>query len=136
MEPVFTHIEAYKFVYGLLITLASGFLLYWLSRYFATKSDLHQHRQETQQSLQAQAAALAQHQADFEQQRQDHARMRETVQALDAHIKHLPTSKEIGQLREQMALLNGRLDGINPLFKQLLNNDNMLIQNELNGGKK
>ena len=38
-------------------------------------------------------------------------------------------------MREEMALLRGRLEGMEPLFKNVLNNQNMLFENELRGAQ-
>jgi hypothetical protein len=58
------------------------------------------------------------------------------VHEIDGHVKHLPSAQDSHLLRETMAKLEGRLEGMEPLFKQLLNNDKMLIENELRGDKK
>ena len=58
------------------------------------------------------------------------------VREIDGHVKHLPTSQQSQALREQMARLEGRLESVEPMFKQILNQYNMLVENELRGEKK
>jgi hypothetical protein len=122
MEQLIGHLNDNWRVYGLLIFLLSCLALFWLSKYFATKKDLAEHK-----------AAFEKHRTKFETHQVEHYKLRDVVNAIDGHIKHLPTAKESQQSRETMAKLEGRLEGMEPLFKQLLNNQNMLLENELRG---
>ena len=58
-------------------------------------------------------------------------RLRDQVMKIDNHLSHLPTAKESQELREELALTRGRLEGLEPLLNQILNNQNMLLENEL-----
>jgi hypothetical protein len=135
MEHVIGHInDNWKF-YGLVMFLLSCLLIFWLSKYFATKDELKSHKSENAKSLADHQLALDMHKEKFTQHQLEHYKLRDTVNAIDGHLKHLPTAKEAQQSREAMANLQGRLEGMEPLFKQILNNQNMLIENELRNAK-
>lgn len=125
MDVLFAHINANKFIYALLISVATAALLYWLSRYFATKKELEKH-----------IAIFELHRQDFRSHQGEHYSLRDTVLMLDNTVKHLPTAAESNAMREEMASLRGKLEGTEPLFKQILQNQNLLIENELRGDKK
>lgn len=128
MEQVITHInDNWKF-YGLVMFLLSCLLIFWLSKYFATKEELIKHKASTDAELKAQREKFQAHTLE-------HYKLRDSVNAIDIHLKNLPTAKESAQSREAMAKLQGRLEGMEPLFKSILNNQQMLIENELNGAK-
>lgn len=128
MEQLITHInDNWKF-YGLVMFLLSCLLIFWLSKYFATKEELIKHKASTNAELKA-------HRDKFQAHQIEHYKLRDTVNAIDGHLKHLPTAKEAQQSREAMAKLQGRLEGMEPLFKQILNNQQMLIENELRSAK-
>lgn len=125
MNQIIAHLDQNYRVYLVFITVFSFALLYWLSRYFATKSDFKRHDER----IELNEKRFVEHQLE-------HYKLRDLVHEIDSHVKHLPTAKESQELAKQMSRLEGRLEGLEPLFKQLLNNDNMLIQNELNGEKR
>jgi hypothetical protein len=124
MEQVITHInDNWKF-YGLVMFLLSCLLIFWLSKYFATKADLAKHQAE-----------FNSHKEKFTKHQLEHYKLRDTVNSIDTRLDNLPTAKEAQQSREAMAKLQGRLEGMEPLFKQILNNQQMLIENELRNTK-
>lgn len=125
MDAFMIHFEANKYFYSLIFTVAGFALLWWLSRYFATKKEFLE-----------QSAKNTLLQASFEAHQKEHYKLRQLVLEIDGHIKHLPSSAEISLMREEMALLRGRLEGVEPMFKQILTNQNILIENELRGDKK
>ncbi|WP_416305196.1 DUF2730 family protein [Neptunicella sp. SCSIO 80796] len=122
MDAVVNHISENWRFYTVVTFILAAAALFWLSKYFATKKDLEEHK-----------AAFAKHQASFTAHKLEHYKLRDMVNAIDGHVKHLPTAKESQQSRETMAKLEGRLEGMEPLFKQILNNQNMLLENELRG---
>ena len=125
MEALLLHVNENWRVYTLLIFLVGCLAIFWLSKYFATKKDFAEHK-----------SAFIAHRDKFEKHQIEHFRLRDTVHAIDAHLKHLPSSKESQKLSEQLAKMEGRLEGLEPLFKSMLNNQSMLIQNELDGSKQ
>lgn len=125
MDAVLVNINTNWRFYSVCLVILSFAILYWLSRYFATKKDLDAH-----------VKALNAQKEKFEQHQKEHYQLRDLVYAIDGHVKHLPSAAESQQLREQMARLEGQLEGMKPLMKQLLNNDNMLFENELRGENK
>ncbi|MGQ8367118.1 DUF2730 family protein [Glaciecola sp. 1036] len=124
MDILLTHINEHKFVYTMLLTLMGFAALWWLSRFFATKKELQEQRE-----------AIERHQFEFGLHKKEHFQLREMVLEINSHIKHLPTAAETAAMKEEMALLRGRLEGTEPLLKQILNNQNILIENELRGDK-
>lgn len=128
MDHVISHInDNWKF-YSLISFMLGCLLIFWLSKYFATKEELIKHKASTEAELEIQRTKFQAHQIE-------HYKLRDTVNTIDGHLKHLPTAKEAQQSRESMANLQGRLEGMEPLFKQILNNQNMLIENEIRGSK-
>ncbi len=129
MDNVITHFnDNWKF-YTVLVTLAAFAGLWWLSKYFATKKELELYVQQNDKRFSDHEQKLQAHQTEQNE-------LRGLVHELDSHVKNLPDAKEISALREEIARLNGRLEGIEPIFKQGLNHINMLIENELRGEKK
>ena len=131
MDQLITHLNDNWKIYSMIMFLLGCLLIFWLSKYFATKEELIKHKASTDAELKAQRDKFQAHQIE-------HYKLRDTVHAIDSHLKHLPTTKEAQQSREAMARLEGRLEGIEPLFKQILTNQQMLIENELraNSGDK
>lgn len=125
MDDVFNHVNNNWRFYTVLIVLLGAAALFWLSKYFATKKDLQEH-----------AKQFDIHKLKFDAHQEQHYRLRDEVIEIKNHVKHLPTAEESASLREEMARLNGRLEGMEPLFKQVLNNVNLLVENELRGEKK
>ncbi|GAB5378980.1 MAG: hypothetical protein Alis3KO_00850 [Aliiglaciecola sp.] len=125
MEKLLLHINENKWLYSILITVACGAALYWLSKYFATRKDFDAHK-----------ASFDEHVSKFNEHVNDHRALRELVVSTNAKLEALPTSQELGEMRTELAHLTGRLEGMEPLFKQLLNHSNMLLENELRGEKQ
>lgn len=122
METLLIHVNENWRVYALLIFLLGCLAIFWLSKYFATKADVAAHKKE-----------LDDHKTDFAKHKLEHYRLRDTVNAIDSHLSHLPDAKESQALREELAATRGRLQGVDTLLKQILNNQNMLLENELRG---
>ena len=118
MEEVVSNINENWRLYTLAVSLLGIAALWWLSRYFASKKDFEAHVKS------------------FNLHKQEHYHLRDLVREIDGHVKHLPTSQQSQALREQMARLEGRLESVEPMFKQILNQYNMLVENELRGEKK
>lgn len=119
------HVNKFWRFYSLLIAITGFALLWWLSKYFATKKELDAHAQN-----------LELHKQDFKKHKADHYRLSDMVNKIDHHVQNLPTSQDSQALRETMARLEGRLESVEPMFKQILNQYNMLLENELRGEKK
>ncbi|HAD90932.1 MULTISPECIES: DUF2730 family protein [Alteromonas] len=128
MEQVFSHLndnwKIYSF-FGAVLAMAG---LYWLSKYFATKKELEAHVISQEERFKLNELKFKDHQIE-------HYKLRDKVHEIDSHVKHLPSAGESAALREEIARLNGRLEGMEPLFKQVLNNVNILFENELRGDK-
>ncbi|WP_299072856.1 DUF2730 family protein [uncultured Paraglaciecola sp.] len=122
MEVFVSHINDNWRLYSLFVFLLSCLALFWLSKYFATKTELADHKD-----------ALDAHKVAFDAHKLEHYKLRDTVKTIDSHLAHLPDAKESQALREELALTRGRLEGVDTLLKQILNNQNMLFENELRG---
>lgn len=125
MEHAAEHLNANWRIYMALFSLGSFAALYWLTKYFATRKELEQHRVD-----------FSNHLMRFQEHEQDHRRLRDLVHEIKSDLKNLPTAKESAKLRETMAQLSGRLEGLDPILKTLLNNDNMLLESGLRKGEK
>lgn len=118
MDLVVSNINENWRFYTVCLLVLSFATLWWLSKYFASKKDLESHKNK------------------FNAHVLEHYKLRDLVHEIDGHVKHLPTAQDSQYLREQMARLEGRLESIEPMFKQIVNMSNMLIENELRGEKR
>jgi peptidoglycan hydrolase CwlO-like protein len=136
MEAVATFLEANKFVVGVLFTMACAAGLWWLSKYFVPRRDF----KEYQAAQEKEIASLKTAHSDIAKTHQKHQEelsgINGTIQELKTHIEHLPTGKEITRLSTEVANLNGKLEGLQPLLKTLLNNDSILIEAGLRTGER
>ncbi|MAG77452.1 MAG: hypothetical protein CL811_11900 [Colwelliaceae bacterium] len=128
MEHVFSHLNSNWKIYALFASILLMAGLYWLSKYFATKKEFEDH-------VSKQEARFKENELKFKSHQVEHYQLRDLVHEIDGHVKHLPSARESAALREEIARLNGRLEGMEPLFKQVLNNVNILFENELRGDK-
>jgi len=129
MDDIINHINTNWKFYTIVIAILGAAGLFWLSKYFATKKDLEAHTISVRERFESNEAKFKSHQLE-------HYQLRDTVQKLDIHVTNLPTAQDSQALRETMARLEGRLESVEPMFKQLLNQYNMLLENELRGEKK
>lgn len=128
MEQVVSHLNDNWKIYSFFVSVMLMAGLYWLSKYFATKTELAAHVNSQEERLKLNELKFKDHQIE-------HYKLRDKVHEIDSHVKHLPSAGESAALREEIARLNGRLEGMEPLFKQVLNNVNILFENELRGDK-
>ena len=129
MDDIINHINTNWKFYTIVIAILGAAGLFWLSKYFATKKDLEAHTISVRERFEMNEAKLT-------KQQLEHYKLRDIVNELDVHIKYLPTAQDSQALRESMARLEGRLESVEPMFKQILNQYNMLVENELRGEKK
>jgi hypothetical protein len=129
MDKILMHVSENFESYYLMLGVIGVVCVAILSKYFATKKDLAAHTLVVQQRFETNENKFKNHQLE-------HYKLRDTVNELDKHIKCLPTSQDSQALRESMARLEGRLESVEPMFKQILNQYNMLLENELRGEKK
>lgn len=129
MDDFINHVNTNWKFYTFLIAILGAAGLFWLSKYFATKKDLEAHTISVRERFESNESKFKSHQLE-------HYQLRDTVQKLDIHVTNLPTAQDSQALRETMARLEGRLESVEPMFKQLLNQYNMLLENELRGEKK
>ena len=140
MDDVIQHIsDNWKF-YAVLIAILGAAGLFWLSKYFATKKDLEAHTISVRERFENNETSVRErfemNEAKLTKQQLEHYKLRDIVNELDGHIKYLPTAQDSQALRESMARLEGRLESVEPMFKQILNQYNMLVENELRGEQK
>lgn len=140
MDAMIAHISSNKFFYSITITVFGFAALYWLSRYFVTKKEFEDHVKfiESQQTefIDTQKKDLFRYRSDFSAHKEEHAALRDTVLELKHSFSNLPQAKEMMQMREEMANLRGNLEGLEPLLKQILKTQDMLMENELRGETK
>tara|TARA_B100002003_G_scaffold183719_1_gene171936 strand:- start:850 stop:1239 length:390 start_codon:yes stop_codon:yes gene_type:complete len=129
MDDIINHINTNWKFYTIVIAILGAAGLFWLSKYFATKKDLEAHTISVRERFDTNEAKFTKHQLE-------HYKLRDMVNELDGHVKYLPTAQDSQALRESMARLEGRLESVEPMFKQILNQYNMLVENELRGEKK
>lgn len=129
MDDLINHINTNWRFYALIAAILAAAGLFWLSKYFATKKDFEAHTQSVRERFKSNEDKFKSHQLE-------HYKLRDMVQQLDSHVKYLPTAQDSQLLRESMARLEGRLESVEPMFKQILNQYNMLVENELRGEKK
>tara|TARA_R100000687_G_scaffold51608_2_gene41195 strand:- start:101339 stop:101761 length:423 start_codon:yes stop_codon:yes gene_type:complete len=135
VDALIVHITENKFFYSMLLVVLGAAALWSLSRYFATKKELIEHKELLEQHWEANNIKMENHRIEFTAHKQSHFALRDMVVDINSNLKHLPNATQTALMREEMALLRGRLEGMEPLFKNVLNNQNMLFENELRGAQ-
>ena len=93
MDALIVHITENKFVYSMLLVVLGAAALWSLSRYFATKKELFEHKELLEQHWEANNIKMENHRIEFTAHKQSHFALRDMVVDINSNLKHLPPRK-------------------------------------------